>query len=293
MIQKERRNYYYKVFILGAVLASVWCIKLIFQSTSSTAAIGFLFVPFYGALAGLAAMGCLYVYFTISDLVSKKISLSSSPVFTSLVFIGLMLYFVTGAYLKQNALSRASDPLTQGEELDKLYAQHLPWGKEEVLALIAVNLNSSPELLEKLSDNPNEYVVSMVGSNPNTPMSVLEKISERPLSYNVHSGLALNPKINDKIIERLISVNQSDFVGATEYRLYQTYVLAALARKKDLSQKYFDILATWPQAEYFLATAVLNSDHVSCEQIRPYMVEGTQQTLLGLAHTQFEKHHCK
>lgn len=291
MISKERKKYYKSVFTLGAIIGALWCIKLILQSTNSTASIGFIFVPFYGALVGLVVGGCLYVFFTIYDLFKKKIELFSQQIATSIIFVAILTYGGVAYTLKHKALKLASDNLTHKEQLLELYEAFLPWGKEDVLALVASNPNSPNELLEKLSQHSNEYIVSKVAANPNTPLELLEKISDRALSYTTHSGLALNPRLNEKILNRLTSAQRSDFPGDTEYNLYQTFVLAPLARQPELPQIYFDKLAARPQPEYFLATAILNAERVSCDQIKPLLNE-KMHTLQNLAYSQFEKHNC-
>ena len=84
-----------------------------------------------------------------------------------------------------------------------------------------------------------------------------------------------------------------DFRDDLEYRLYQTFVLAALARNPATPQPVFDQLASRYNPEYFLAVAIIYSDRASCAQIaRAGEAGGDNEVLRTTAQSQLRRRGC-
>jgi hypothetical protein len=136
-------------------------------------------------------------------------------------------------------------------------------------------------------------LVSLVGANPGTPVPVLEKIAAGPRHYERVAGLAENLKITSAIAERLANVGPKDFRDDLEYKLYQTFVLAALARNPSTPQPVFDQLAARDRPEYFLAVAIIYSDRASCVQIaRASEAGGGNEVLRTTSQSQMKRRGC-
>ncbi|MBX3665728.1 MAG: hypothetical protein KF834_08570 [Burkholderiales bacterium] len=254
--------------VTGFLLAAAWVLYAVFTSTSSTAAIGLIFVPFYGL--GGAALGCAvaYVGFALSDAHAGRRAWHSAPV----LFSGLLLAAaaLSGSALLQqrHALAVASDPRATPEMLAEISASWIPlWRRNVDIALLKNPSTPSALLTAVVEDGRDGYLVSLAGAHPNTPLPVLERIAAGPLGYERMSGLAIHPRITPAMAERLANAGRGDFGSDVEYRLYQTYVLAALARNPATPQDVFDRLAAREAPDYFLALAVLRSPRASCKQM--------------------------
>lgn len=141
-------------------------------------------------------------------------------------------------------------------------------------------------MLEKFARSSNDRLVSFVGANPSTPGALLDEIVQGPLSYTRLNGPSMNPKLSRQSMERLIAVQASDFPGDLEYRLYQSYVLANLARQPGLPKDLYDRLTAWQSPEQSLAAMVIYSPHASCEQIARFLPNKDT----GIANTAESEH---
>lgn len=94
------------------------------------------------------------------------------------------------------------------------------------------------------------------------------------------AGVAENQKITQGIAERLANVAPKDFRDDLEYKLYQTFVLAALARNPATPQAVFDQLAARDMPEYFLAVAIIYAERATCTQIARAGETGAENEVL-------------
>jgi len=133
----------------------------------------------------------------------------------------------------------------------------------------------------------------MIGANPGTPLATLEKIAAGSRNYERVAGVAENPQITPAIAERLANVVQKDFRDELEYKLYQTFVLAALARNPATPQAVFDRLAARDQPEYFLAVAIIYAERSTCAQIARAGETGRENEVLrSTAQSQLKRRGC-
>jgi hypothetical protein len=265
---KARKKIYALAAVAGFLLAAAWVLYAVFTSTSSTAAIGLIFVPFYGL--GGAFLGCAvaYVGFALADAYAGRKAWHSAPVLVSGLLLAAAALFGSALLLERHALSVASDPRATPEMLAEISQSWIPLGRRNVdIALMKNPATPAALLTAVVEDGRDGYMLSLAGAHVNTPLPVLEKIAAGLLGYERMGGLATHPRITPAMVERLASAGRNDFPSDVEYKLYQTYVLAALVRNPATPQALFDRIAAQEAPEYFLALAVLRSPRANCGQV--------------------------
>lgn len=290
----SRRKFYWLAAVAGFLAAAAWVIHAVFTSTSSTAAIGLIFVPVYGAAAALVAMALLFAAFTFNDAIAQRIAWTDSRIVGAGAIACAVLAFGGSVWLYRDAHAIASNPKSSPEALIAVSQRWIPLWSEDVVTALAKNPSTPPKLLEAIvRAGAGHHLVSLVGANPNTPLALLEQIASGPPAYERLAGLAENPKITPAIAERLAAVQRKDLRDDLDHRLYQTFVLAALARNPATPQAVFDRLAAQDKPEYFLAVAVIYAERASCAQIRRAGESGGEnQVLRSTADSQLKRRGC-
>jgi hypothetical protein len=291
---RSRKLIYALGGVTGFLIATAFVLYAVFTSTSSTAPIGLILIPIYGAMAALIGCAVVYVGFVAVDVLAGRLAWGSVRVLTASAFVAVAVLFGGAVLLYRDALSVASDPQSPPDELMAVSQRWLPLWREEVFVALAKNPATPAPLLTAMAEqNESRALVSLIGANPGTPLPVLEKIAAGRRSYERDAGLAENPKITPAIVERLANVAERDFRDALDYRLYQTFVLAALARNPATPQTVFDRLATREKPEYFLAVAIIYAERASCAQIaRAGESGGDNAVLRATADSQLKKRGC-
>jgi len=264
----SRKRIYSLFAVAGFLLAAAWVLYAVFTSTSSTAAIGLIFVPFYGL--GGAILGCAVVYvgFALADVSAGRKAWRSAPVLVSGLLLAAAMLFGSALLQQRHALAVASNPRATPEMLAEISASWIPlWRRNIDIALMKNPATPAALLTAVVEDGRDGYLVSLAGAHPDTPLPVLEKIAAGPLGYERMGGLATHPRITPAMVERLANVSRGDFQYDVEYKLYQTYVLAELLRNPATPQAVFDRIAARESPEYFLAHAVLRSPRATCKQV--------------------------
>lgn len=262
--------------VLGFLSACAYLLYVIFSSSNSTAAIGLLFIPVYGALGALVFCAAYY--------------LAKKNLRTRLILCIVVFVFGGGYFYKQHTLAKAQSAGLSAEQYESIRKNYFGFDRQAILVALAANPHAPAELFEALvTEGP--PVRRALAGNPAVPLRLLEDLSQAPLSYDLHSALAANPVINQKIIDRLLSVVAKDFSSATEYELYQTYVLGPLARHKNLNSEDFIKLTQWPQPEYFLVYGLIESGRASCEFLRDLSLK-TYEVLRQNARSQLKEQGC-
>jgi hypothetical protein len=195
----------------------VWAYRVICASKSSTAAIGFIFLPFYSivvAVAGfLVAWSCLYVVFFAAErlriISGRKASLLP-------LALAIVLLAVAG-YVAQNQLARyrllnAAASGTNADSLEEILAAGTSSGDLEVLAKLAKNPNTPVSDLVRIYDfckhaaaeyNPPECsVVFRLANNPRTPPDILAALALWRQS-GIRLVVAVNPSTPTKTLRQL------------------------------------------------------------------------------------------
>ena len=286
------------IYVLGAfagfLLATVFIVYAVFTSTSSTAPIGLILIPFYGAIASLIGGAVVYVGLVVVDVIAGQLAWGSARVYAASAFVAIAVLFGGAVLLHRTALAVAENPQSSPDELMAVSQRWVPLWGEEVFVALAKNPATPAALLTAMADQKESHgLVSLVGANPGTPVPVLEKIAAGPRHYERVAGLAENLKITSAIAERLANVGPKDFRDDLEYKLYQTFVLAALARNTSTQQPVFDQLAARDKPEYFLAVAVIYAERASCDQIARSGESGSENAVVrSTAQSQLKRRGC-
>jgi hypothetical protein len=152
------------------------------QSKSSTAAVGYIFLPFYAAIVFLLAFlaGWCAGYFLVwhrSPAKARRISAIAAV-------IAPVILLLLGSWVFA----------TLSHRRDRLAAMRLTAG----------DANTAPEALERLATSTNEYVLSDVAGNPRLSEATLRKLANHG-GYMVEWGLAHNHSAPRDILSRLAS----------------------------------------------------------------------------------------
>jgi hypothetical protein len=287
-----RRRLYLYFALLGFVLASAFLVRAIFQSTSSTAAVGFLFLPVFGGIGAVLGGICAFLFFTFKDFFTNREETSPARVFLALalVLLGAGTLVLWGQ--ESAALELAKNQSAGAEELRLVSERRFFLRKDAVEEALAANPSTPLPVLEKFVRGPAPRLWNTVGANPGISVELLTEIVSGPLSYDKVAGAAGNPKLTQASIARLAGVGPENFPGKVEYELYQTFVLAALARRPDLPQEILDRLARWEAPEYFLVVALISSPRISCSQLERFL-GNESQVLAGMVERELKKRDCK
>lgn len=289
---RNRKLIYALGALAGFLCATAYVLYAVFTSTSSTAAIGLLFVPVYGVLAAVIGWALVYVGFSFADAIAGRQSWRSGHMLAASVLLAIALLVISALLLFRNALAVARDPQATPEMLTEISQSWLPLGRRDVDEALLKNPAAPAALLAAAVDaGTDNYLVTLAGAHPNTPMASLEKIAAGPLSYDRVAGLAGNAHLTPAMAQRLANVSRGNFPGDVEYKLYQTMVLAALARNPATPQDIFDRLAAREAPEYFLSVAVIYAARSSCAQIARAGASGND-VLYSTAQSQLKKRGC-
>jgi len=208
--------------IAGALAAAALSVKGIFASGSSTAAIGFLFVPLVAALGAIpvgiwgAALGHVVLRARGAAQSSRAVLVAALAVAAALP--GAVIYEVQRG-LRLEAVVREVSAMDVAE-LDRAYRES-PWrGDRYVLAAMAQNKSARAGLLAQIAarDDPGLYepmgslwdvmganrkglaVMRLVASHPNTDAQTLAKLAAHPdAPYVLHEVLA-NPRTPTEVL---------------------------------------------------------------------------------------------
>ena len=289
---RSRKLIYALGAVAGFLCATAWVLYAVFTSTSSTAAIGLLFVPVYGVLAAMIGWAGVYVGFSFADAIAGRQSWRSGHLLAASVLLAIALLVISALLLFRNALAVARDPQATPEMLLEISQAWLPLGRRDVDEALLKNPVAPAALLKAVVDaGQDNYLVSLAGAHANTPMAALEKIAAGPLAYDRVAGLADNARLTPAMAQRLANISRGDFTHDVEYSLYQTYVLAALAKNPATPKEVFDRLAARDKPEYFLSVAVIYADRASCAQIARAGESGSD-VLYSTAQSQLKKRGC-
>jgi hypothetical protein len=260
----------------GFIGATAFIVHAVFTSTSSTAAIGLIFIPVYAFPAAGAGWALVYTIFALLDLSSGRSSWKSKNVRIAAVFLGVFSVMGMSLFVQHSALSIAKNPAATPQELEEISQRWIPWGRREVDIALAKHPSTPSAILEALLESGDDAMVQQIGANASAPLAVLEKIAAGPLTYERVMGLAGNRNISRAIMEKLIAATMSDanIADPVRHGLYKTYVLAALAANAALPQDLFDRLAAIDSPTHFLVLALINASNASCTQMARLLTSG-------------------
>lgn len=278
--------------LAGFLLAAAWIIYMVFTSKSSTAAIGLLFVPMYGALAALAMLAAAFAVFALIDARAGRVSL-----WRLLPALGVVAAFALLAAVIVNyriALAVATDTAASDAQLQAVIERQVPLWRHEIDKALLKNPALSSVLIERLmARDAGNAVTALAGAHPNAGVDLLGRIVAGAREYDRVWGVAANPRITPEFAAHLADVSVRDFPGDLEYKLYQSHVLSRLASNPATPQAVFDRLAAWPSPAYHFAVAVIYAPRASCDQIRRAGdTEHGNAVLKNTAQGQLNKRKC-
>ena len=260
-----RKFHYLLGGTLGFILAAAWLVRGIFASTNSTASIGFLFLPFVGAAGALYGALCVFSLGVLLGVFGRGPRPSHLRQVGAAIFV---LAMITGSILwrrEARILREAGAAHFEPAKFAELKNAGL-WRGGEIRMALAGNSSAPPDLLRELA-REDSRLLNVIGANAAAPADLVEEIARGTLSYDRVAGVAGNSKLPEELRMRLARVSRADFGSDTEYSLYQTFVLAALARRADLSVALLKVLLEKENPEYFFSLALLASPLTNCEQV--------------------------
>lgn len=250
---------------------------------------GLLFTPVAAGIGAAIGLVAAFLGFTALDLLRGKKDRRKLALATVIVAGAAVVALLWSR--ESGFLARAREPVSTAEELARISQTGFFLRGGEIREALAQHPAAPTEVLASYARSGDDHLASLVAGNPSAPESLLREIAARPPSYVRHGGLARNPKLPGDLMERLVNVEAKDFSSATEYGLYQVYVLGALARREDLPQALFDRLASWENPEYFLVVALLYAPRISCSQLRRFLAQ-ENEVLTNTAKGVFAKKKC-
>lgn len=245
--------------VLGATIAVIYLLVGIFKSTNSTAAIGFLMIPFFAALGAFAGDAIQYGW----DLIQKKRAHSISK--TALIFIvaAFMGFKWAQSRAQEQDLLLAKNPATPIQQLQVLLQKNDP-------ALTAA-----------------------IAANPSLPASELNILITQHLSdyHFIYSALQ-HPALNLEQIQKISALQASDFKGQVEYELYQNFVWSALVKRSDIPAEIIHVLAAKSNPQHFLILALLDSPALTCAEAEKFLPQKNSVLENAILKT-LEKNGCR
>jgi hypothetical protein len=170
-ILRSRKLIYALGAFAGFLLATVFIVYAVFTSTSSTAPIGLILIPFYGAIASLIGCAVVYVGLVVVDVIAGQLAWGSARVYAASAFVAIAVLFGGAVLLHRTALAVAENPQSPPDELMAVSQRWIPLWGEEVFVALAKNPATPAALLTAMADQKDSHgLVSLVGANPGTPV---------------------------------------------------------------------------------------------------------------------------
>ncbi len=260
----------------------------ILQSRSSTAGIGFIFLPIIALLPGGIGfvLGKIHAEYLYRKQNNKPVTIQKSSliIFSLLVIapfiwqVSVLLNTISKNNLRDIEVVRQREAIKNNiRKLDNLLSES-PGREEDILKEkasetedrtelipIAKNKHASSEILNKLSRSADFGVVLSVVRNWNTAASTLDWIYKNhtypPYFY---TGLSSNPNTPKKILKELY-----------EKRFQNTGIALQLARNPKLPEDLLNKLINEPRK--YVLLSILDRSDITCEQVNK--VANTIKTL--------------
>lgn len=263
--------------LLGFGVPAGWVVHAVLSSTRSTAAIGLALVPVLGAIGVVVARlgyGGLQRGGRARWLV-----------------LGLTAALAVGTWCWRHDQAQARAADTPPARLLALFGAWRPWPATALHEALAANPATPPALWPRLMATGQPGVLAGLAGRADMPEAQLLQLAAWTSGVHVHARLAAHPGLTPVLAERLLAQARSGTPATAEQQVYQTFVLAALARNPRLPMPLFQQLATWPQPEYFLVLALVESGRASCAQLAGW-AEGPHPRLHGNVTAQARRQGC-
>ena len=187
--------------LVGSAIATLafnlWAVVAIFSSSSSTAAIGFAFLPIYSFAVAAASWATAWSLLTLVDLARRGRPAPGprgwAAAAAAVLFLGVLAAGATLAWQRQSLLSAAAQADTPSARLAEISERALAASDYEVLGRIATNPSAAPELIAKLTAFCEQ---ELGGARPVFCYSILYGLASHPAaSAELLARLAVNPEV--------------------------------------------------------------------------------------------------
>ncbi len=262
--------------ILGALLGGVYLVVGIFQSTSSTAAVGLILLPVFVLIGALVGYFLGFVLDSFQLLLRRKIRLFSWRIFLSLLGIILFSFGLTLRQQEKLLLKRLQEGSVSTNELPEIFRGKYSFFSKEIRTKILSLPNLPIEIQNEVLESGSKDDIGLLGQNQDVDLTILEKIVSLDPHYAVHFGAAENTKLKPSLLDRLLVVDAQRFPSETEFHLYQTFVLANLVKRNDFTSAQFQLLSKIKHPETFLLYAMLDSPYLTCGHFQNFDSQGNQ-----------------
>ena len=209
--------------LIGSAIATlafnVWALLAIFGSSSSTAAIGFVFLPLYSFAVAAAAWATAWSLLTLHGLARSGGAAPGPRGWAAVGAAGLFLAVLaagsTLAWQRHSLLAAASQSDAPPARLEQIAEQALAGSDYEVLGRLATNAGAAPGLIAKLTAFcENEIggarpvhcysILFGLASHPAAPAELLARLAENP-ELSIRIVAARNPHTPAASAEMLAS----------------------------------------------------------------------------------------
>jgi hypothetical protein len=219
-----KKSFKWKKACIVALMHYLFCLFLgvltILKSRSSTASIGFLFLPYFAfvpAVLGAAVVESknkilkFFIFITILaiyfNIASNYVKIKNKNLNSDLKFKSDTIEIE-----KNNLWIKEVEKLSDTDASLKLYERYQLSQERTISIPIASSLKTPPELLTKLSFHDDLGVVLTVVKNIKTPPEVLERIyTKHPYASYFYSELAANSHTSQKVLLDLFSKKNLNF----------------------------------------------------------------------------------
>jgi hypothetical protein len=207
----QARPLFFSPLICSLIITSsfiVWGDHAIITSRSSTAAIGYIFLPFYSIAVAVAGFLFSWSFLYLGRFVLERLGKISNrltsipPLVLALLILSLTGFIVQGWVARHKLLNATTSASTDAESLEKILAQAISSRDLEVMSKLAKNSNTSISDLLRIFDsckhnvadfNPPEYIVYYsLAQNPQTPPDILVVLAKCQQS-TIRLAVGMNP----------------------------------------------------------------------------------------------------
>lgn len=235
----------YVLEISVGVIYSIYLILQIFASTSSTAPIGFLFLPIFFVKALFITHFLKQLYYVVFK---KHSFLTKKNILLFIFTLGVLINFVLKE-VRRHKIESAKNPKTDIKILREWIYKN----------------TSDKELLYSVAQNPN----------------LMKKDFDFLFKYNLKdyylmSVLVKQNYLDQNQIKEIINLNENDFKTFTEYSLYQNYVWSCVIKSKSFNEGHYQALRSKTNPEHFFIISMIDSEFSDCSSISSFLPQENQ-----------------
>ncbi len=250
-------------FILGGALSSAYLIFQVVNSTSSTAGIGFLFIPVYFVVGGVL-LSLPFWLLRLSRVFRQTGDLRVLG--AMLLIVGSVFMLAWIGFSHHLSLKFVQENGRTSSELASVVLSRPFWGHERLLEEILKHPAVDQGLLETIwsSARATGAIRNQVLAHPAARKDWMRSVILARVDYSAYAAIASNPNLDAQTLREL--ANRSLAYEGPERKLIHTYVLAELIRREDLPDELRQSILQVQNPEYFLVFALAQSPQITCPE---------------------------